>query len=146
MLCVSYIESGLAAEFEPANADRKSVQYLLDACAEGNIDNAAEMFKTVGPSCLVHWVRLSLSITVQAISSYHAMHALSQVDGRGRGALHYAAINGHVELCQWLLSNGALPMAKDEDGRVPLHLAVHKHLTRLLTLSPYIYYTSTCIT
>jgi ankyrin repeat protein len=46
------------------------------------------------------------------------------VDGRGRGALHYAASFGHVEMCNWLLSNGAVAMAKDNDGRVPLHLAV----------------------
>lgn len=86
---------------ESAKADRRAVQYLLEACGEGQMEHCVEMFKTVGPACLVHWV-----------------------DGRGRGALHYAALNGHVELCNWLLSNGAVAMAKDNDGRCSLHLSV----------------------
>ena len=49
---------------------------------------------------------------------------MNESDYYGRTALHLAAGEGHVELIQWLLDNGADVEAKDRDGRTPVFDAV----------------------
>ena len=44
-------------------------------------------------------------------------------DSRGYTALHYAALNGHKEVAQLLLSYEASCNSVDEAGSSPLHLA-----------------------
>lgn len=52
-------------------------------------------------------------------------HNVTKQDHKGRTALHEAALNGHVEVCQLLLeSNPELIYTKDRDGRNPLYDAV----------------------
>ena len=60
----------------------------------------ADLVEAVGEGCLNAWA-----------------------DGRRRGALHYAAQHGRTKTCEWLLGRGARPLARDADGRAPLHLA-----------------------
>ena len=44
-------------------------------------------------------------------------------DGRGRTALHWAASDADATTVALLLAHGASPLARDDDGRTPLHLA-----------------------
>jgi ankyrin repeat protein len=62
-----------------------------------------------------------------------------QVDGDPRGwrrtPLHAAAIQGHLELARYLLSEGADPNVRTKCGDTPLHVAVdsgHAALAALL--------------
>ena len=50
----------------------------------------------------------------------------SQPQGRfgGRTALHWAARNGHLGVCEWLVAHGADVDATSSDGTPPLHWAV----------------------
>lgn len=45
---------------------------------------------------------------------------ISQADVYGRHPLHYAAINGHAQVCQLLISAGADPSVADLDGYSPI--------------------------
>ena len=48
----------------------------------------------------------------------------------GQTALHYAALNGHVEMCAVLLRAGVMRDALTKVNRTPLHLACqHGHLS-----------------
>lgn len=42
----------------------------------------------------------------------------------GRAPLHWAARNGHLEMCRWLVARGADANAPTNDGTRPLHWAV----------------------
>ncbi|XP_057774863.1 protein VAPYRIN-LIKE-like [Salvia miltiorrhiza] len=54
---------------------------------------------------------------------------LNAVDVQGRTALHIAALNGHVEAIQFLVSVGADVDVTDHEGWTPLHFAAeHGHL------------------
>ena len=48
------------------------------------------------------------------------MVPLSQADAYGRQPLHYAAINGHSEVCRVLIAAGADPSVADLDGYSPI--------------------------
>ena len=53
----------------------------------------------------------------------------------GMTPLHYAADEGHTEVVELLIANGADVNAKDENGRTPLHLATYwgeKEIVELL--------------
>ncbi|XP_009792344.1 protein VAPYRIN-LIKE-like [Nicotiana sylvestris] len=51
---------------------------------------------------------------------------LNSIDSQGRTALHIAAIHGHVEVLQFLVSVGSDPDMLDSQGWTPLHFAAHK--------------------
>ncbi len=61
-------------------------------------------------------------------------------DLKGRSCLHVAAMNGHIHVCRWLLSEANLsPSTLDLDGKSPLDLAMadnHKEITSLLRSWP----------
>jgi ankyrin repeat protein len=42
----------------------------------------------------------------------------------GRTALHWAARNGHLQVCRWLVRCGISPDVRTHDGTAPLHWAV----------------------
>ena len=42
----------------------------------------------------------------------------------GRAALHWAARNGHADVCEWLIGRGLDPDVGTRDGTRPLHWAV----------------------
>lgn len=44
-------------------------------------------------------------------------------DADGRTALHYASLNGHVQIARELIASGAKVNVKDSSGFAPLHLA-----------------------
>ncbi|KAI3647499.1 hypothetical protein MP228_007720 [Amoeboaphelidium protococcarum] len=49
---------------------------------------------------------------------------INRPNGQGLTALHYACAYGHSNICDLLLSHGALPNAKDREGFTPLHALV----------------------
>ncbi|KAK4357318.1 hypothetical protein RND71_022928 [Anisodus tanguticus] len=51
---------------------------------------------------------------------------LNSIDSQGRTPLHIAAIHGHVEVIQFLVSVGSDPDMKDSQGWTPLHFAAHQ--------------------
>jgi len=83
---------------------------LFQACKSGELEKVKTLFE---------------------ISS-HNMHL---TDEYGRTFLHWACRNGHVHVAEFLLSNGAYPYSKDNDGSIPLHLACrlgHVNVVNLL--------------
>lgn len=59
----------------------------------------------------------------------------SQPDSAGYTALHYASRNGHYDVCQFLLENGAKCDARTNGGATALHRASycgHTEIARLL--------------
>ena len=58
------------------------------------------------------------------------------VDNKGRTALHYAALRGRTEACEFLISKGAYLYAVDFQGNNSLHLACQaNHPTTLFYLA-----------
>lgn len=55
-------------------------------------------------------------------------------DQEGRTALHYAALNGHAEICKFLLQQGCSMNEKDVLGYTPLHRAASKGHTEAIDL------------
>ncbi|OIT18679.1 PREDICTED: uncharacterized protein LOC109222443 [Nicotiana attenuata] len=51
---------------------------------------------------------------------------LNSIDSQGRSAIHIAAIHGHVEVLQFLVSVGSDPDMLDSQGWTPLHFAVNQ--------------------
>ena len=47
-------------------------------------------------------------------------------DNKGNTALHYAVLNGHVNMVDDLLAHGANPNTVSKEGETPLHLAIEK--------------------
>ena len=52
--------------------------------------------------------------------------------GNGSTALNFAAYNGHKEIVQLLINNGADVNVVDEDGEAPLDFTVNKEIISLL--------------
>ncbi|CAN4093151.1 unnamed protein product [Withania somnifera] len=51
---------------------------------------------------------------------------LNSIDSQGRTSLHIAAIHGHVEVIQFLVSVGSDTDMLDSEGWTPLHFAAHQ--------------------
>ena len=58
-------------------------------------------------------------------------------DGRGWTGLHYAAANGHVEVCRFLVENGADTAKRTSDGKTALDCALeYNHPMVVAVLDP----------
>jgi len=67
----------------------------------------------------------------------HGLGAVKWADGFT--ALHWAAENGNLEICQFLLTKNADPAAQDRQGRTPLDLAARgNHAEVFSLLSDYV--------
>jgi palmitoyltransferase ZDHHC13/17 len=91
-----------------------------------------------------HWAAYKGSIAVLGLLSFYDTRQLSQPDAYGQTPLHLAALRGHVSVVRYILqklvqgggdsgnSNGGLRLVKDvlhlkdQNGRTPYELAVHK--------------------
>ena len=60
---------------------------------------------------------------VRALLDTFAVNPNQQTNG-GQTALHYAASKGHLEICQFLLSNSDTMLLKDKQGWTPAYRAV----------------------
>lgn len=70
--------------------------------------------------------------------SSRANYPIGSRDSEGETALHEAAEEGHLEVCQYLIDNGARVNAVDDDGETPLHEAASEgrlDVVKLLFLS-----------
>ena len=62
-------------------------------------------------------------------------HNVDERDSHNKSPLHYAVMNGHQEMCCYLLNNGANATAKDNEGQTVLHYAAmsgNEAMVRLL--------------
>ena len=56
-------------------------------------------------------------------------------DSKGRSCLHIAAVNGHVHVCRWLISEvGLCPSIPDSEGKSALDLAIAANNSEVVTL------------
>ena len=53
--------------------------------------------------------------------------SVQAVDGKGATALHYAALNGNLEMARMLGTHNADPNARDNEKNTPLHYAARGH-------------------
>ncbi|PRP87324.1 ankyrin repeat domain-containing protein 39-like isoform 1 [Planoprotostelium fungivorum] len=59
---------------------------------------------------------------------------VNEVDTSGYTALHYAARNGHVDICRLLTSKGASPNARTKADATPLHRAAYRGNVKVIEL------------
>lgn len=83
--------------------------YLHCLCHEGKVDKVEAYLRTFD----------QLSTQLQAI-------LYSREGVFGYTALHFAAINGHAAVLNFLLGKGVNPDLQSNDGSTPLHLAAKK--------------------
>lgn len=55
-------------------------------------------------------------------------------DGRNASPLHWAAVSNRPDVCQLLLQNGAVLMARDSGGQTPLHYASERGYHECVTV------------
>lgn len=72
---------------------------------------------------------------IEAVQILLLNGALFTTDWLGNSALHFAALNGHTEMCEVLLRAGVSRDARTKVNRTPLHLAAqHGHLPIVVLL------------
>ncbi|XP_058738659.1 uncharacterized protein LOC131610671 [Vicia villosa] len=101
----------MAPDASDALSVRQKVQHFLNAARTGNLDLLKKFAEQLDEG-------KDLSKTVEAIK-----------DANKRGALHFAALEGQTEICNYLLEDLKLPIdAKDDDGETALiHAARQGH-------------------
>ena len=73
----------------------------------------------------LHWaVRLGMLEKLQLIHSYDPDLSYETNNINGDCPIHLAAIFGHVEVMQWLFSQGCVVNKPNKEGYTPLHLSV----------------------
>ncbi|XP_075093907.1 protein VAPYRIN-LIKE-like [Nicotiana tabacum] len=126
--CISaLIEAG--ADVNRRDSDGNSVMSL--AVKSGNLDSVQVLIEsgyTIDSSVdrFLHDAAATDRVDLMEILCLgHADIDLNSVDSQGRTALHIAAIYGHVEVLQFLVSVGSDPDMLDSQGWTPLHFAAH---------------------
>lgn len=106
------------------------IKLLLDA---GAVDEEAEESSNLLNIEMLHF---SATGNLEAVKERIASGALvSYTDYEKRTALHLACSHGHADVTDFLLLNGADPLAKDRVGRTPIDNAVkngHRHVLEVL--------------
>ncbi|MCD7463130.1 hypothetical protein HAX54_050014 [Datura stramonium] len=94
-----------------------SIQVLIQSGY--TIDNSADRF--------LHYAAAMDRVDLMEILCVgYADIDLNSIDSQGRTPLHIAAIHGHVEVIQFLVSVGSDPDMLDSQGWTPLHFAAHQ--------------------
>ncbi|XP_009792343.1 protein VAPYRIN-LIKE-like [Nicotiana sylvestris] len=127
--CISaLIEAG--ADVNRRDSDGDSVMSL--AVKSGNLDSVQVLIEsgyTVGNSVdrFLHDAAAMDRVDLMEILCLgYADIDLNSVDSQGRTAIHIAAIYGHVEVLQFLISVGSDPDMLDSQGWTPLHFAANQ--------------------
>ncbi|KAL2535348.1 ankyrin-3-like [Forsythia ovata] len=108
-------ESALSMAVKSGNA--VSVQVLIESGS--TIDNKIDRF--------LHETAASDRVDLMEILCLGYVDIdLNSVNSQNQTALHVAAIHGHVEALQFLVSIGSDPDITDSDGWTPLHFAAHE--------------------
>ncbi|CAA2998422.1 ankyrin repeat, PH and SEC7 domain containing secG-like [Olea europaea subsp. europaea] len=108
-------ESALSLAVKSGNVD--SVQVLIESGSI--IDNKIDRF--------LHETAASGRIDLmETLCLGYVDIDLNSVNSQNQTALHVAAIRGHVEALQFLLSIGSDPDITDSNGWTPLHFAAHE--------------------
>ncbi|KAM3326265.1 hypothetical protein P3S67_001391 [Capsicum chacoense] len=69
---------------------------------------------------------MSLAVKSGNLDSVQVLIELNSIDSQGRTALHIAAIHGHVEVLQFLVTIGSDSDISDSQGWTALHFAAHQ--------------------
>ncbi|XP_055813341.1 protein VAPYRIN-LIKE-like [Solanum dulcamara] len=108
-------DSVMSLAVKSGNLD--SVQVLIESGY--TIDNSADRF--------LHYAAPMDRVDLMEILCLgYADIDLNSIDSQGRTPLHIAAINGHVEVIQFLVSVGSDTDMLDSQGWTPLHFAAHQ--------------------
>lgn len=83
----------------------------------------------------IHWAsdRGDLDILKLLVENHSA--DVNFQDNTGQTALHYAVSCGHEEICQYLISKGAIINIQDEDGITALEMCTDEKLKSLLSIN-----------
>jgi hypothetical protein len=79
-----------------------------------------------GQTQLHHCVRKGLTTSVKRLLSIRNINVNVKNDVSGSTPMHYAALNGRIEIAQQLIQSGAELNAKDCNGATPLHNAASR--------------------
>lgn len=106
---------------------------------DGNLELSSDQDSTAGedeeftdeedignlhPEILLYKAATAHNLPVMCVSLAAGADKLwSNVNDKGRSALHQAIISGSVMSCEYLLLNGARINCQDAEGKTPLHLA-----------------------
>lgn len=103
------------------NGHEGVVRMLLNS-AGVLVDQASEMNKTIP----VHLAAQGGHLLVAGLLISRSTDGLTQADGHGRTALHFASAHGHRDMVGLLIGQGAQMNFQDDQGWTPLHYAA-KH-------------------
>ena len=103
------------------NGHEGVVRMLLNS-AGVQVDSPSELNKTIP----VHLAAQGGHLLVAGLLISRSTDGLTQADGHGRTALHFAAAHGHRDMVGLLIGQGAQMNFQDDRGWTPLHYAA-KH-------------------
>lgn len=111
------------AKKSPLDTYRLKVKEMHEAAAAGDIRKVKSLLKA------------GVDVNAQGKLKFTPSAAAVETGQRGYTSLHFAALNGHAKLAEFLISRGADLEPKNNYGRTPLALAVcggHKEMVQLL--------------
>lgn len=113
--------------FATAKSDFETVQCLISLGASINLTDIT------GTSPL-HIAAKEGKLSILELLWANSSCCINLKDKNNWTMLHWAASEGHENVCYWLLQRGADIQAKDSAGEIPLHLAARQGHTPVVKL------------